>query len=88
MFGGKSDHRHRIDSVMETAIDLARKGHNVIITGQAGTGKTWVIKTIIRTLKGPDYKKVVAVTASTGIAAQLLSSHGGNNSSQLGFHEG
>ena len=32
---------------------FARTGHNLLITGQAGTGKSWVVNTIImRRLQG------------------------------------
>ena len=48
------------------ALSLVLQGHNIIIMGSAGTGKTFCVKTIINELKRR--KKTVAVTASTGIA--------------------
>jgi len=52
------------------ALELARKGHNLFITGGAGTGKTFILKEIIRELE--DKGKHVAVTASTGVATVNL----------------
>ena len=51
------------------ALSLVLQGHNIIIMGSAGTGKTFCVKTIINELKRR--KKTVAVTASTGIACLL-----------------
>ena len=42
-------------------------GHNVILTGQGGTGKTYVVDIVAKDLASRD--KSVAVTCSTGIAA-------------------
>lgn len=53
----------------QQAIELALAGHNIFLTGKAGTGKTYTLNKIINILKE---KKRVAVTASTGIAATLL----------------
>jgi len=49
------------------AMKLALEGHNLFITGKAGTGKSYTLNKIIKKLK--DKGKKVAVTASTGIAA-------------------
>ncbi|KAH9813340.1 PIF1-like helicase-domain-containing protein [Melampsora americana] len=46
-------------------------GESLFFTGSAGTGKSFLLKTIIDYLKSIDKK--VAVTASTGIAASHLS---------------
>jgi ATP-dependent exoDNAse (exonuclease V) alpha subunit len=51
----------------EQAIELAMQGHNIFLTGQAGTGKSYTVNKIIAALK--DQGKVVAKTASTGIAS-------------------
>ncbi len=49
------------------ALDILKMGHNVFLTGAAGSGKTYVLNQYISYLKS---KYVgVAVTASTGIAA-------------------
>ncbi|OCB88619.1 hypothetical protein A7U60_g4217 [Sanghuangporus baumii] len=52
-------------------LELVDKGHNVFYTGSAGTGKSVLLREIIKTLRKkyvtvPD---AVAITASTGIAA-------------------
>lgn len=48
------------------AIDLATEGHNILITGQAGTGKTTLLKKIYSALG----HKNVQMCAATGIATQ------------------
>ncbi|MEN9852577.1 MAG: hypothetical protein RI996_520 [Candidatus Parcubacteria bacterium] len=51
----------------DEALHILKMGYNVFLTGQAGTGKTYVLNTYIEYLKR--HKIRVAVTASTGIAA-------------------
>ena len=51
----------------KTALDILKSGRNVFLTGQAGSGKTYVINSYIRRLRACGIP--VAVTASTGIAA-------------------
>lgn len=51
----------------EQAFELAMKGENIFLTGNAGTGKTYTLNKIIRALR--ESGKIVAVTASTGIAS-------------------
>ena len=46
---------------------LLKSGKNVFLTGSAGTGKTYVINSVLKHLK--DAKIKVAITAATGIAA-------------------
>ena len=48
-------------------LKLIEKGHNVFLTGKAGTGKTFVVKKAIEILELQG-KRIVAV-APTGIAA-------------------
>jgi ATP-dependent DNA helicase PIF1 len=50
-------------------VDKIIKGENVIITGNAGTGKSFLIKHLMGELEG---KKVVGLTAMTGMAAVLI----------------
>src|SRR6185437_11250833 len=52
------------------ALNLLMMGKNVYLTGQAGSGKTYVLNLYIHYLK--QHKVPVAVTASTGIAATHL----------------
>lgn len=51
------------------AFNLAISGHNIFITGSAGTGKSYLLKAIIEHLR--DITNV-AITASTGTAAYLI----------------
>lgn len=51
----------------EQALDILKTGRNVFLTGQAGSGKTYVINQYIDYLH--QHKINVAITASTGIAA-------------------
>jgi len=52
------------------ALDILMMGKNVFLTGQAGSGKTFLINRYVRFLK--KNKVGVAITASTGIAATHL----------------
>ena len=52
-----------------TIVKFASEGHNLLITGQAGVGKSEVVKTIIGTAKARGKK--VAVICSSGIACQV-----------------
>lgn len=54
------------------AIDMALKGHNMLLMGPAGTGKSFVINEIYKQLS--DKGKNVKITCSTGIACQVYSS--------------
>jgi ATP-dependent DNA helicase PIF1 len=51
------------------AFELAAAGHNLFITGAAGTGKSFLLRNIIKRLK---QIRTVAVTASTGTAAFII----------------
>ncbi|MFA5994118.1 MAG: PIF1 family DEAD/DEAH box helicase [Parcubacteria group bacterium] len=51
----------------KTALDILKLGHNVFLTGPAGSGKTYLLNQYIAYLKEKGIG--VAVTASTGIAA-------------------
>ncbi|MFA6194514.1 MAG: PIF1 family DEAD/DEAH box helicase [Patescibacteria group bacterium] len=52
------------------ALDILKAGHNVLLTGPAGSGKTFLLNKYIAYLK--DKKIGVAITASTGIAATYI----------------
>jgi ATP-dependent exoDNAse (exonuclease V) alpha subunit len=54
----------------QDALNLLMMGKNVYLTGQAGSGKTYLLNLYIHYLK--KHKVPVAVTASTGIAATHL----------------
>lgn len=51
----------------KTAFEILKKGHNVFLTGPAGSGKTYLLNKFIEYLKKNGIP--VAKTASTGIAA-------------------
>ena len=55
----------------ETALNLMKSWKNIFLTGQAGSGKTYVLNTYIRRCR--EHEIPIAVTASTGIAATHLS---------------
>lgn len=49
------------------ALNILKLGHNVFLTGEAGSGKTYLLNQYIKYLK--ENNVIVGVTASTGIAA-------------------
>jgi len=55
------------------ALEIMAEGHNVLLTGPAGSGKTYVLNEFIRRAKRDG--RYVAITATTGLAATHL---GGN----------
>ncbi len=55
----------------KTALEILKLGHNVFLTGAAGSGKTYLLNQYIQYLKSKNIK--TAVTASTGIAATHMS---------------
>jgi len=69
-------------------LDLVRQGHNVFFTGNAGTGKTYLMERLVDDLRrryggDKDFRKAVAVTATTGVAATHIG--GQTLNSALGF---
>lgn len=69
----------------DQALYLMGQGRSVFLTGPAGTGKTYVLNQLIRTLKKK--KKQVAITASTGIAATHLNGTTIHSWSGLGIRD-
>ena len=59
---------NKMNTEQEAFIDLAKKGHNIFLTGQGGTGKSFVLSHFMNEVKA----KTVALTAMTGCAALLL----------------
>jgi len=54
----------------QDALDLLKLGHNVYLTGAAGSGKTYLLNQYIDYLKSHNIE--VGITASTGIAATQM----------------
>ncbi|KAI0063189.1 hypothetical protein BV25DRAFT_458272 [Artomyces pyxidatus] len=50
-------------------LERVKRGENVFFTGSAGTGKSVLLKEIIRHFCPPCFSGELAITASTGIAA-------------------
>ena len=65
--------RIRLDKQQKQAHSEILSGVNLFITGKAGTGKTELLKRIRKDLE--KHKKVVAVLAPTGIAAENAEGH-------------
>lgn len=56
-----------LNAAQQHAVHLATSGHNVFITGGAGTGKSFVLKAIVKAIQ--DQGRRIEVTATTGKAA-------------------
>jgi ATP-dependent DNA helicase PIF1 len=67
------------------ALEIMLEGHSVLLTGQAGAGKTYVLNEFIRRAK--DDGKTVAVTATTGLAASHLGGTTIHAWSGIGIHD-
>mmetsp|Transcript_3110 Transcript_3110/g.9504 ORF Transcript_3110/g.9504 Transcript_3110/m.9504 type:complete len:700 (+) Transcript_3110:314-2413(+) len=52
------------------AIDVVRSGKNLFLTGCGGTGKSTVLRVIIREMRALLGREAVGVTAMTGVAAE------------------
>lgn len=70
----------------DEALNILKAGRNVYLTGAAGSGKTYVLNQYIQYLK--ERGVVVAVTASTGIAATHLGGMTIHSWSGMGIKEG
>lgn len=57
----------------ETALNILKCGHNVFLTGEAGSGKTYTLNLFRDFLKSKNINSdVIALTASTGIASSHI----------------
>lgn len=55
----------------QSAFDMALQGHNLLLLGLAGTGRSLVVKEIQKRLS--ETGKTVKITCSTGIVCQVYS---------------
>ncbi len=67
------------------ALDILKLGHNVYLTGSAGSGKTYILNQYIDYLKKHDVP--TAITASTGIAATHINGMTIHSWSGLGIRD-
>lgn len=58
-----------LSAEQEHVLQLASHGHSIFFTGSAGTGKSVLLRSIIKALKTKHGAGGVSVTASTGLAA-------------------
>lgn len=56
--------------IQARAIEIMLSGANVLLTGQAGSGKTWTINEFVKRAK--KQRKKVVVTATTGLASSHI----------------
>ena len=59
-----------LNAKQKSAVEQTMNGENILITGPAGTGKSFTIKYIIELLKAQ--KKIIGLTATTGTAAFII----------------
>jgi ATP-dependent DNA helicase PIF1 len=69
----------------DQALAILENGHSVLLTGAAGTGKTYLLNKFIRRAKKAG--KNVAVTATTGLAATHLNGATIHAWSGIGIHD-
>ena len=70
-----------LNQQQKEAVDFALSGHNFILLGCAGTGKSVTLSTIVRKLRVQG--KVVALTCSTGIMRSKFMSHPAHLTSRM-----
>jgi ATP-dependent exoDNAse (exonuclease V) alpha subunit len=69
----------------DEALAIIEKGNSVLLTGAAGTGKTYLLNKFIRRAKKSG--KSVAVTATTGLAATHLNGNTIHSWAGIGIHD-
>ncbi|MSU60676.1 MAG: helicase [Candidatus Staskawiczbacteria bacterium] len=74
-----------VDMNQDQALEILKKGHSVFLTGAPGAGKTFLLNKFIDHLRTTS--KVVAITASTGIAATHMNGVTIHSWSGLGIKE-
>ena len=61
--------RPRLNSEQELALRVVQTGHNALITGKAGTGKSFLVQEIFKSLVRSG--KRVRIVCSSGIAGTV-----------------
>ena len=69
----------------QLALEIMLEGQSVLLTGPAGSGKTYVLNQFIRRAK--QAKKHVSVTATTGLAATHIGGNTIHSWSGIGIHD-
>lgn len=59
-----------LNTEQRTAFDLIMQGQSVFLTGQAGTGKSYLLSHVVQKLS--ERGKIVGVTSTTGVSALLI----------------
>ncbi|GAV29131.1 hypothetical protein PMKS-002611 [Pichia membranifaciens] len=72
----------------EVVMELARRGNNIFYTGSAGTGKSLLLKKLIKNLKEQHPPDAIGVTASTGLAAYNIGGMTINSFTGIGLGTG
>lgn len=67
------------------ALKILNSGRSVLITGRAGSGKTYLLNRFIRAQR--QAKKVLAITAMTGLAATHIGGETIHRWSKIGVHD-
>ena len=79
--------RHHLNEEQRVVSDsVLSDGSNVFITGAAGTGKSFLLKFLVQRLR--DKGLIVSVTASTGVAADMIDGTTLHSWSGVGLGEG
>lgn len=74
-----------LTQLQEKAVNIAIDGHSIVVTGQAGVGKTFLLKHVQTALENNGKK--VATTASTGVASKSMK-HGMTIHKWAGLEDG
>ena len=64
-------HKSTFNKTEQVVLDMILAGHNVMVLGKAGTGKTFLLRRIIELLKP---SKEIEVTSVSGISTLLFES--------------
>src|SRR6266704_4665973 len=85
MFGQWRNGEKQADMTQDEALAILESGASVLLTGAAGTGKTYVLNKFIKRARKRGLS--VAVTATTGLAATHLNGTTIHAWSGIGVHD-